>query len=194
MQIKEIVEKIKLFLTDEADKEVVLTDVKTKDGVILSFDGDLATGIEIFVTDEAGRTPAPDGEYVLEDGTKLVVAEGMIEEIVEAEEPVEEPTEEIPVEEVAEMEAETETEKEPEGPSITDLVDKIAKLEEENIKIKEILAELAESFNKKNFEEEVKMSSIDEQIEASLKKTDRPLGKANSGLENIFYNMYNKKL
>lgn len=184
MNIKDIVEKIKLFLASEEDK-VSLTDVKTTDGLILSFDGELATGIEIFVTDENGRTPAPDGEYILEDGTKIIVADGMIGEIVAPAEPVETPAE-IPVEEMSEEPEKVE-------PSMAELVEKIAKLEKEYLEIREILTQLAESFSEKILEDEVKMNAIEEE-KVEFKITERPLNKTNSNLERIFYNMYNKKL
>lgn len=79
MSIKNVIDRIKLFLQEE--NAVELVDVKTQDGTILSYDGELTTGVEIFILDENGRTPAPDGEYILEDGTKLSVAGGKIEEV-----------------------------------------------------------------------------------------------------------------
>lgn len=97
MSIKNVIDKIRLFLESE---KVSLTDVKTTDGTILSFDADaLAVGVEIFVLDENGRTPAPDGEYVLEDGTKIKVTESKVEEIEAPEmpEPETETPEEMPV-------------------------------------------------------------------------------------------------
>jgi hypothetical protein len=59
-----------------------------------------AVGVSVFVmNDENERIPLPDGDYQLEDGTTLVVAEGMVAEIKDAEAPAEEVVEEV-VEEV----------------------------------------------------------------------------------------------
>ena len=95
MSLQSLIKKIKLSISEEAD--VKLTDVKTVDGVILNFEGDLAVGIEIFIVDETGKNPAIDGEYVLEDGTKLEVAGGKVEAIEAPAEPIEAP-EDMPAE------------------------------------------------------------------------------------------------
>lgn len=60
----------------------------TTSGGVLSWDGDepLAVGSEVFVTDEEGnRTPATDGEYKTEDNKIIVVADGKVSEINDAE-------------------------------------------------------------------------------------------------------------
>ena len=45
-------------------------------------EGELEAGKEVFITDEDGnRIPAPDGEYVTEDGKTIVVVEGKVSEI-----------------------------------------------------------------------------------------------------------------
>lgn len=57
------------------------------DGTILVYEK-LEVGVEIFVKDtEGNQLPATDGEYTLEDGTKISVKDGKIESI-EAIEPV----------------------------------------------------------------------------------------------------------
>ena len=112
----------------------------------LTIDGELAVGVDVYVGDET----APDGEYVLEDGRIVVVAEGKVSEIKEAE-PAE-PTE--PAEPVANAEP-TEPTTEPTEPTdtsaqavINDLTAKVADLEAELIekenKITELEARLAE--------------------------------------------------
>jgi hypothetical protein len=159
MNIKEIVEKIKLFLNEEAEEtEVQLVDVKTQDGIILSFEV-LEVGAEIFVIDEAGRTPAPDGEYILEDNSKIVVVEGKIAEIVPAEEPVEEPEAEveIPVEEV------------PVEATEVDLSAEVAALKAEIVSIKETLAQIVESNSAKELKEEIKLSMVEQRVEQNYK-------------------------
>lgn len=62
-------------------------EVTTADGVMLSYEGELAVGTAVFVMDEEGNAvTAPEGTHVLEDGTSLVVdASGIVTEIIEAE-------------------------------------------------------------------------------------------------------------
>ena len=66
--------------------------VKTDKAVLVHDAEELEVGIDIFVEDEEGtRTPAPDGEYVTEERTKIIVTDGKVKEITEvkaAEEPV----------------------------------------------------------------------------------------------------------
>jgi len=62
-----------------------LASVKTDKGDLL-YDGELAVGTEVFVADEEGtQTAAPDGDYTLENGNVVKVADGKVSEIVEAE-------------------------------------------------------------------------------------------------------------
>ena len=76
------------------------------DGGALIWEGenDLEEGREVFVEGEEGLTPAPDGEYRTEDGKVIVVVEGRVSEIRDAEAEV--APEETPAEE--ELRAETE--------------------------------------------------------------------------------------
>lgn len=76
------------------------------DGGALIWEGenDLEEGREVFVEGEEGPTPAPDGEYRTEDGKVIVVVEGRVSEIRDAEAEV--APEETPAEE--ELRAETE--------------------------------------------------------------------------------------
>ena len=78
--------------TEGEEGEQELASVKTDKGDLL-YDGELAVGTEVFVADEEGnQTTAPDGDYTLENGNVVKVAEGKVSEIVEAE-PAEETTE-----------------------------------------------------------------------------------------------------
>lgn len=66
---------------------VMCAAVKTDKAVLVHDAEELEVGIDIFVEDEEGtRTPAPDGEYVTEERTKIVVADGKVKEITEIEE------------------------------------------------------------------------------------------------------------
>jgi hypothetical protein len=75
----------------------------------LVYEGELAVGTEVFVLDaEGNQVAAEEGEYVLENGTIIKVAEGKVAEIVEP--AAEETAEETPAEseEVAALKAEIE--------------------------------------------------------------------------------------
>ena len=89
-----------------------LGEVKT-DKAVLTYDGDgeLEVGMEVFVETEADDTieymHPEDGEYVMEDGRTIVIKDGFVEEIKEAQaqEPMEtttEPTTEPIIENMAE--------------------------------------------------------------------------------------------
>ena len=93
--------------TEEASEETALASVATDKGDLL-YEGELAVGTEVFVADaEGNQTPAEDGDYVLEDGKTIKVAEGKVAEIVEAEPAEEETPEEA--EDVAAIKAENES-------------------------------------------------------------------------------------
>jgi hypothetical protein len=87
---------------------------KTDKAVLVHETDELAVGTEVFVEDEEGnRTPAEDGVYTLEDGRRIKVTEGKVEEILEAEEEAEaetevEAAEETPAEEEYATKAELE--------------------------------------------------------------------------------------
>lgn len=98
-----ITAKLKIALKSLLD--VKLGKIAT-DKAELIFDGDeIAVGMEVFVEAETedGVAPAEDGEYTLEDGRIIVIAEGKVAEIKEVEEPAEPEAE--PEVEMAEEEA-----------------------------------------------------------------------------------------
>jgi hypothetical protein len=83
----------------EEAEEQTLASVATDKGDLL-YDGTLEVGTEVFVTDEEGnQVAAPDGEYILENGDVLKVAEGKVAEIAETADSAE--TEETPAEDEA---------------------------------------------------------------------------------------------
>ena len=79
-----------------------LSEIPTKEGVILITDSDdMEVGLEVFVDGDEGLTPAPDGEYTVDESI-VVVEGGKIVEIKEKplEQPVETPeTIETPMQE-----------------------------------------------------------------------------------------------
>ena len=67
-----------------------LTTIATDKGELL-YEGELAVSTEVFVADEEGnQVVAPDGDYILENGNIVVVAEGKVAEIIKFVEPTEE--------------------------------------------------------------------------------------------------------
>lgn len=128
-------------------------DVNTDKGII-TIDGDIAIDAAVFV----GENPAEDGEYTLEDGRILVVADGKIAEIKEA--PAEEPVQEEPVAIEGEDDPIVAPAEEPvmESPEekIAKLLVRIGELEKENEDLRAKLAEKDAEVEKKD--EELKMS------------------------------------
>jgi hypothetical protein len=63
------------------------TEATTKDGVVIKTEAEaMVVGVDVYTEDEAGtKTPVADGSYVLENGTTVVVAQGKITEVSEAE-------------------------------------------------------------------------------------------------------------
>lgn len=87
--------------------QVKFEQAKLENGTVLEAEA-FEAGQEIFVVNEEERIPVPKGEYNMEDGKILVVAEdGIIGEIKEAEAQEEEQEAEVEQKEEVEMEQET---------------------------------------------------------------------------------------
>ncbi len=105
-RISDIFEKYSVELAveeKEETQEVAFATAVLDSGQEIQTDADaFAVGVSAFVVnDEGERIPLPDGDYKLQDGSLLVVAEGAVAEMKEAEVEAEEEKEE-------EMQAETE--------------------------------------------------------------------------------------
>jgi hypothetical protein len=86
IEIKAETELIKMTAEADKNKNIKLMDYKTKDGLTLRWDGDAAVGAEVFLVLEDGTSVAADnGTYELEDGTKIVLVDGKVSEIIAAE-------------------------------------------------------------------------------------------------------------
>lgn len=114
------------------------------DKAVLKWDGegDLAEGMEVFVEGEDGEiVPAPDGDYITEDGKTITVIEGKVASIKDAEAEVapEEPVEEK-VEETKEGEVKAEEE-------LPEPVDEQEKPEEEEKTEEDRIAALEDKLN-----------------------------------------------
>jgi hypothetical protein len=105
MKSNNVIEKIKDVLN--LNEEVKLEQAKLDNGTVIEADS-FESGVEVFIVTEDEKVALPIGEYILEDGKILVVAEeGVIAEIKDAE--TEEEVEETEAEEV-EVEAAEEEE------------------------------------------------------------------------------------
>ena len=104
-KLKKEVAELKAKLAKAMLKESFAA-TKTDKAVLVHETEELNVGTEVFVEDEEGnRTPAEDGIYTLEDGMRVKVTEGKVEEILEAEEETE--AEETEVEAAEETPEET---------------------------------------------------------------------------------------
>lgn len=108
-RISDIFEKYSVELAVEEKEETqevaLMATAVLESGQEIMTDADaFAVGVSAFVVnDEGERIPLPDGEYKLQDGSLLVVAEGAVAEMKEAEAEVE-----AEEEKEEEMKAETE--------------------------------------------------------------------------------------
>lgn len=101
-KLKKEVAELKAKLAKAMLKESFAA-TKTDKAVLVHETEELNVGTEVFVENEEGnRTPAEDGIYTLEDGKRIKVTEGKVEEILEAEETEVEAAEETPEETHAE--------------------------------------------------------------------------------------------
>ena len=97
-KLKAEVAELKAKLAKAMLGKVECAATKTDKAVLVHDAEELEVGIEVFVEDEEGnRTPAEDGIYTMEDGKRIKVTEGKVEEILEPEEEAEaeETTEEV---------------------------------------------------------------------------------------------------
>ena len=109
-RISDIFEKYSVELAveeKEETQEVAFATAVLDSGQEIQTDADaFAVGVSAFVVnDEGERIPLPDGDYKLQDGSMLVVAEGAVVEVNEA---TTEPEVEAEEEREEEMKAETE--------------------------------------------------------------------------------------
>lgn len=142
-----------------------LAEIETDKGV-LTYEGELVEGTELFIEKEGEIVPAEDGEYVVEDKT-IVVAEGKVKEIIEVEkEPEVEETVEIVAEEVVE-------EVVIEEPKAEEKDEKDLRIEELEAKVAELEAIIAEK-DAVIAEQQAKLEmSADESPKAKMKKLER---------------------
>ena len=117
MEAKNTLNKIAVLLglTDAKESEahtVYMTEARLEDGTLIATDAEAwEPGVEVFIVpDEGDRMPLPVGEYSLDGGSVMVVVEeGIVAEVLPADEikDEEEVTKEVSAEEMTEEEEET---------------------------------------------------------------------------------------
>ena len=72
-----------LKVTLSGEKKEMLASATTSEGITVSTPAEaFAAGVEVYITDDSGNNvPAPNGEHVMEDGSVIVVQDGVIAEI-----------------------------------------------------------------------------------------------------------------
>ena len=116
MKPSEAINKIKELLNFKAEEKFEA--VKTVGGDQLKWEGDLAVGVSVVLISEEGELPAPSGDYEMEDGSTIVIEDGLVTEIKEAE----------AIEEEVEVKAEVELENEDE---VIEVADEVAMSDED---------------------------------------------------------------
>ena len=151
MKATEMLNKIKTFLGEDTaieniEQEVKLAQMTLENGTVLEAES-FEAGQEVFILTDDEKVALPVGEYELEDGMLLVVAEeGLIAEIKEADEEVEEEVEATEVE-AEEVTAEYAT-------------------KEELAEVKSMLEEIKAMIDKKE-----EMSEVEAQVKEELSET-----------------------
>ena len=157
MSAKEQLKKVKVLL----GIEVKLEQMKLEDGAVLEAES-FEAGKEVFVIAEEDRVALPVGEYEIEGGKVLVVAEAKEEpkedEAVEEVEAAEEPKEDEPKEEAKKDEYATKEE-------VAELKALVEKLMSEK---EELSAEVVEEATEEVVEEKVETELSEEKIETEL--------------------------
>ena len=167
MKSNKVIEQIKNVLN--LNEEVKLEQAKLENGTVIEADS-FESGVEVFIVTEDEKVALPVGDYTLEDGKILVVAEeGIISEIKEAE--AEEETEEV--EEEVEVEAAEEEEKESLGyatkeelAEVKDMIEEIKAMLEPKEDLSEDLGNLLTEELAKH--EKVELNEIPVEVQSEL--------------------------
>ena len=165
MKSNNVIEKIKDVLN--LNEEVKLEQARLDNGTVIEADS-FESGVEVFIVTEDEKVALPVGEYALEDGKILVVAEeGVISEIKEEEAEAE-------TEEVEEVEASEEEEMgyatKEELAEVKDMIEEIKAMLEPKEDLSEDLSEdlgnlLTEELAK---HEKVELNEVPEEVQAEL--------------------------
>lgn len=155
---------------------VELEDRKLDNGTVISAD-EFAEGQPVFIVTEDERIPMPIGEYVMEDGSMLVVEEEGVIGSIKAEE-----AEEEVVEEEAQVEEEMSEVKEPKKVVESNIVETHFSEEQKSELVEAILSSvnpLIEELQNKVSELEAKLSAETEvEVKAEEEVVEQQLSKA----------------
>lgn len=167
-RISEIFDKYSVELSVEEKAEVKFAVATLDSGQEIQTEAEsFAVGASVFVVnDEGEQIPLPDGEYTLADGAVLVVAEGAITEVKEAEEPAVEAEEE----KEEEMSAETEEVKEVEE---VEASQEVLTREEVAGMIAEAIEATKAEFSSQIEERDAKITELSKQATPSLSRAPK---------------------
>ena len=133
---------------------------KLMDGKEIRIEGTLDTGSKVFIITDETELPLPDGEWVLQDGTVITTADGVIVDLKEKEDDVTEP-------EVETIE-EPEMAEEPEVPAeqVQDVVPEV--VNDLETRISDLEAQLKAIIDKINLVPEVRYSEYEKAFNDNL--------------------------
>ena len=179
-RISEIFDKYSVELSVEEKAEVKFAVATLDSGQEIQTEAEsFAVGASVFVVnDEGEQIPLPDGDYTLADGSMLVVAEGAITEVKEAEEPVVEAEEE----KEEEMSAETEEVKEVEE---VEASSEVLTREEVAGMIAEAIEATKAEFSSQIEERDAKITELSKQATPSLSRAPKMEVKAPVDLKSL---------
>lgn len=164
MKSNKVIEQIKNVLN--LNEEVKLEQAKLDNGTVIEADA-FESGVEVFIVTEDEKVALPVGDYTMEDGKILVVAEeGVISEIkeAEAEEETEQVEEEVEVEAAEEEEMAYATKKE--LAEVKSMIEEIKAMLEPKEDLSEDLGNLLTEELAKH--EKVELNEIPVEVQAEL--------------------------
>jgi len=163
MKSNNVIEKIKDVLN--LNEEVKLEQAKLDNGTVIEADS-FESGVEVFIVTEDEKVALPIGDYILEDGKILVVAEeGVISEIKDAEAEEETEEEEVEVEAAEEEESLGYATKE-ELAEVKDMIEEIKAMLEPKEDLSEDLGNLLTEELAKH--ERVELNEVPVEVQAEL--------------------------
>lgn len=174
MKTTEMLKRIQTLL----NTRVELENRKLDNGTVISAD-EFAEGQPVFIVTEDERIPMPIGEYVMEDGSMLVVEEEGVIAAIKSAEAEEEEVEEV-VEEEAQVEEEMSEVAEPKKVVESNIVETHFSEEQKSELVEAILSSvnpLIEELQNKVSELEAKLSA-EEVAEVEVKAEEQQLSKA----------------
>ena len=164
MKSNKVIEQIKNVLN--LNEEVKLEQAKLDNGTVIEADS-FESGVEVFIVTEDEKVALPVGDYILEDGKILVVAEeGIISEIKDAEAEEETEEEEVEVEAAEEEEESLGYATKEELAEVKDMIEEIKAMLEPKEDLSEDLGNLLTEELAKH--EKVELNEIPVEVQAEL--------------------------